>query len=217
MDFTEVLFYGILDTGWTPRDKWTSKCRDLIEGGAGIIQLRAKTETAAERAELLEEILPLFENCDIPLIINDDIDLCLKHPHLGLHIGQEDIPVREARKRLGPDRILGLSTHALDQVKEAMTFEPGLISYFAIGPVFPTQTKPDYAPIGLQFVSQVVALQPSLPFFCIGGITRKNIPEVQATGARRVVIVSDVLAADDSAEAVRTANATLRSGPSSGS
>ena len=195
-------FYAILDTGWTPRDQWREKCRQLISGGADLIQLRAKKETPAERAALLDEILPLFEATDIPLIINDDIDLCLAHPRLGLHIGQDDLPAREARARLGPDRLLGLSTHSLEQAQAAITLGPDILTYFAVGPVFPTQTKPDYIPVGLQLVRQVADLNPPLPYFCIGGINRQNLPQVTAAGARRVVIVSDILLAPDSATAI---------------
>src|SRR5690606_33960164 len=156
-----------------------------------------------ERAALLDEILPLFAETDIPLIINDDIDLCLQHPGLGLHIGQDDLPAREARERLGPDRILGLSTHSIDQAKAAIALGPDILTYFAVGPVFATATKPDYIPVGLPLVKEVAVRNPPLPFFCIGGITRENISSVRSAGARRVVIVSDVLTAADTAAAVR--------------
>lgn len=203
-------FYAILDTGWVRREQWTEKCQQLIDGGADLIQLRAKKESPSERAALLEEILPLFENSDIPLIINDDIDLCLRYPGLGLHVGQDDIPAREARERLGPDRILGLSTHSLDQAKAAIALGPDVLTYFAVGPIFSTATKPDYIPVGLELPRLVHDLNPPLPFFCIGGINRQNIEEIRSTGAQRVVIVSDILTADDSASAVREAQAALR-------
>ena len=86
-------FYGILDTAYVSLDDWTAKCEALIGGGADIIQLRAKKESHAERTELLEAILPLFEERPLPLIINDDIDLALLYPGLGLHVGQDDLPV----------------------------------------------------------------------------------------------------------------------------
>lgn len=203
MDLWSASFYGILDTGWTPREQWEEKCRQLLAGGADLVQLRAKKETPAERTALLEEILPLFADGTVPLIVNDDIDLCLRYPDLGLHVGQDDLPAREARERLGPGRILGLSTHSIEQAQGAIALGPGVLSYFAVGPVFPTQTKPDYIPVGLRLVQQVAQRQPPLPFFCIGGITRKNVAEVTEAGARRVVIVSDILCAADTSEAVR--------------
>jgi len=198
----QARFYGILDTAYVSRDDWTDKCAALIEGGADIIQLRAKKESHAERVELLESILPFFEERPLPLIINDDIDLALLYPGLGLHVGQDDLPATEARDRLGPERILGLSTHTLEQAREAIDLGATL-NYFAIGPVFATATKPDYPPVGLELVRQVTAQQPQTPLFCIGGINRQNAPDIKAAGAQRLVAVSDVLCAADIAEAVR--------------
>lgn len=206
--------YGILDTGWTPRERWQEKCRALLDGGADLVQLRAKKETPAERVALLEEILPLFQSCRTPLIVNDDIDLCLAYPGLGLHVGQDDLSPLKARERLGPERILGLSTHSPAQAREAIALGDRILSYFAVGPVFATQTKPDYIPVGLELVRHVTDLQPSFPFFCIGGITRKNLHQVVSAGARRVVIVSDILCAEDTAEAVRDVRRQLQEAPS---
>ncbi len=199
-------FYGILDTAYVSRADWTAKCAALLEGGADIIQLRAKKESHAERVALLEAVLPLFEKFEKnppPLIINDDIDLALKYPGLGLHVGQDDLPAKQARDRLGPERILGLSTHTLEQAHEAIELGATL-DYFAVGPVFATATKPDYKPVSLELVRQVTALQPETPLFCIGGINRRNASDVKAAGANRVVAVSDVLCAADTAAAVRT-------------
>ena len=195
-------FYGILDTAYVSRADWTAKCAALIEGGADIIQLRAKKESHAERVELLEDVLPIFEKSPLPLIINDDIELALKYPGLGLHVGQDDLPAKEARDRLGPERILGLSTHSLEQAHEAIELGATL-DYFAIGPIFATATKPDYKPVSLELVRQVTALQTETPLFCIGGINRRNAHDVKTAGALRVVAVSDVLCAADTAEAVR--------------
>jgi len=200
-------FYAILDTGYVRRERWRATCAALIAGGAGLVQIRAKRESPAERAALLEEILPLFEDrASAPaLIVNDDLELAARHPHVGLHIGQEDTPPRLARERLGQDRILGLSTHSHAQAAAALALPAGTIDYFAVGPVFSTQTKPDYVPVGLALVREIAAMQPRLPWFCIGGITRANVRDVIAAGARRVVIVSDILTAADPAEAIRCA------------
>jgi thiamine-phosphate pyrophosphorylase len=194
-------FYGILDAGYVPDHLWFSKCVALIRGGASIIQLRAKSASTTQRAKLLEAILPLFEKSSIPLIINDDIDLALKYPNLGLHIGQKDLHPEAARERLGSDRILGWSTHSWEQANAA-TALAHILDYFAVGPIFTTQTKPDYVPVGLDLLKRVAASQPPIPFFCIGGINRKNIDSVRAAGGQRIVVVSDVLCAEDTAQAV---------------
>ncbi len=195
-------FYGILDTGYVSETDWVSKCEQLIQGGAGIIQLRAKKESLGKKIELLERILPLFNENTPPLIINDDIEIALKFPNLGLHIGQDDIPVKEARKQLGNERILGLSTHSIEQAKGAIE-QSTLLDYFAVGPVFATNTKPDYIPVGLGLVKLVTELKPPLPFYCIGGINLSNVNQVIDSGGKRVVAVSNVLCANNTAEAVK--------------
>lgn len=189
-------FYAILDTGYVSPSGWEAACQALLDGGAGLIQLRAKQETPEERHVLLERILPLFEKRTTSLIINDDLELALAHPRLGLHVGQDDIAIEEARQALGPDRILGLSTHSPDQARDAIA-RKDLLDYFAVGPVFATLTKPDAQPVGLELVATVAKMSPPLPWFCIGGIKRNNLSAVQAAGGERVVVVSEVLQAPD--------------------
>ncbi|MBK1877926.1 thiamine phosphate synthase [Pelagicoccus mobilis] len=205
----KISFYGILDTGYVTPEAWTDKYQALAAGGAGIIQIRAKGSTAEQRLRLTEQILALREALDTPLseqphlVINDDIDLCLRFPGLGLHVGQDDLPAKEARQRLGPDRILGLSTHSPDQAERAIALGSDTLSYFAVGPVFATQTKPTYTPVGLELVRYVAKLAPQLPYFCIGGINRGNINQVKQAGAKRIVTVSDVLCDADTNAAVQ--------------
>ena len=195
-------FYGILDTGYVNPKNWETKCRALLEGGAGIVQLRAKKESHTERRKLLERILPLFDGGNVPLVINDDLELAVAYPGIGLHVGQEDVCPRDARDRIGPNVILGLSTHSQEQAKDAIAMT-GVLDYFAVGPVFPTGTKPDYEAVGLKLVRQVRAMSPPIPFFCIGGIEPDNAPEVREAGADGLVAVSAVLCADDTEAAVR--------------
>ena len=214
MHLGHARFYAILDTGYVPRSRWAKVCRALIEGGADLIQMRAKTERPKERRELLEEILPLFAGLRSnapPLVINDDIDLALAHPGLGLHVGQDDVPAASARRLLGPDRILGLSTHSREQVAGAVALGSQVLSYFAVGPVFATQTKPGYRAVGLELVAHASAAGSDVPFFCIGGINRGNVAQVVAAGGRRVVAVSDILCDHDPAAAVREMRGLLPS------
>lgn len=205
-DLAQARFYGILDTSYVSDNDWEAKCKALIAGGADIIQLRAKKQTRTERRALLERILPLFNETTPPLIINDDLELALAHPNLGLHVGQDDLPVAEARAALGPERILGLSTHSPEQAQGAIN-QAGLLNYFAVGPVFATPTKPTYTPVGLELVKTVAAWDADskvpLPWFSIGGINRQTVSEVKQAGAKRVVVVSDVLCDRDTATAVQ--------------
>ncbi len=203
--------YGILDAGYLRPEQFAPMCRALMSGGADIIQVRAKGASKDEYRRLLDSVLPLFEGSAIPLIINDHLDIALEYPTCGLHVGQDDTPVREAREALGPGRLLGLSTHSVAQAQAALALSDQL-SYFCIGPVFPTGTKPDYIPVGLDLVKRVTTLNESLarqpggealPLFAIGGINRRNAAQVRSAGARRIVVVSDILEADDPEAAAR--------------
>lgn len=202
-------FYAILDTGYTPSDgRWEATCQALLDGPADLIQLRAKGTRPDERRALLERILPLFEGRSTPLIINDDLELAAAYRGLGLHLGQDDLPIAEARERLGDDRILGLSTHSPKQAAGAIA-QANLLSYFAVGPVFATPTKPTYTPVGLELVATVAALRPPLPWFCIGGLKETNLDTVLTAGGERIVVVSEALQAADPAALIRRYRARL--------
>jgi thiamine-phosphate pyrophosphorylase len=139
---------------------------------------------------------------DAPLICNDDVEAALAVPGVGLHVGQDDLAPRAARAALGPGRVLGLSTHSLAQAQAALLLGD-VLEYFAVGPVFPTGTKPDYPAVGLELVRAVAALAPPRPWFCIGGINRENAAPVRAAGARAIVAVSAVLRAAEPEKMVR--------------
>ncbi len=218
-DLRDSPFYAILDTAYVAPANWQGVCQSLIDGGASLIQVRAKHATTAQREELLKQALPLFQT-SVPsgarpplLILNDDVELCARHPGVGLHLGQDDMPPAEARRRIGTDRVIGLSTHSLEQARAAQALAPGIIDYFCVGPVFATRTKPDYSPVGLEMVRLVAASAPLLPWFAIGGINRSTLPDVVAAGARRVVVVSDVLQDPRPADAIRDHLRALRDPP----
>lgn len=195
----ESHFYSILDTAYVPRSRWIPTYRSLIDGGADLVQIRAKDASHEERVQLLECLLPDFALSGKPLIINDDIQAagCYPGMNLGLHLGQDDASPEEARERLGPSPIIGLSTHSEGQAREAIRLaEEKIINYFAVGPLFQTPTKPDYQPVGLELAQKVQSMNPPVPFFVIGGITRETLPLVVQTGLNRIVVVSEVLKAD---------------------
>lgn len=202
----ECVFYGILDTAYVSRKELSAKCRQLMETGTPLIQLRAKKECAEERREMAFEILPLFRgNPRCNLIINDDIalagEICSIIPNSGLHMGQEDGDPVQARKLIGKNRILGLSTHSIEQARAADNLSE-ILDYFAVGPVFETNTKPGRKAVGLGLIRDVKAINPALPWFAIGGINEKNAIEVRLAGAGRIVAVSAVLTPDDTTKAV---------------
>ncbi|MCX6969852.1 MAG: thiamine phosphate synthase [Verrucomicrobia bacterium] len=185
--------YGILDLGYVAAGGATSMTRRMLEGGVDILQLRAKKFLPGEIRALAGEILPICREFEVPLILNDHPDLVPLTGADGVHVGQDDLPVPQVRKIVGPDAIIGLSTHSLDQAVSATQAGP---DYIGFGPLFSTPTKPDYAPIGVDEIRRVHE-QVALPVFCIGGIKLENLPAVLAAGAMRVVIVSGILQAAD--------------------
>jgi thiamine-phosphate pyrophosphorylase len=209
-DISKARLYAILDSAYVPFERWIPVYQALVAGGADLIQLRAKSETSRKRIALLDAVLPDYVTSNVPLIINDDIELARRYPgmNLGVHLGQDDTPIEVARELLGSNAIIGTSTHSLDQA-EAAVDKRRYLDYFAVGPLFATPTKPDYEPVGLELIGRVNALNAPLPFFCIGGVNRQNLSTVVAQGARRVVVVSDILRAEDPAEVVRELKAGL--------
>lgn len=199
-------FYAILDTAYVARQRWVTHYQSLLRGGAALVQLRAKLQTPAERVVLLDALLPDYAASGRPLIINDDLDVAALYPGMGvgLHIGQDDALPEEARERLGSRALIGLSTHTREQAIDAMELgRDRIIDYFAVGPVFATQTKPDAPAVGLELASWVLAQRPPVPFYCIGGINRSNLNLLTDRGLRHVVAVSDVLLDENPETAVR--------------
>lgn len=176
----------------------------MIEGGVDLIQLRAKKETPGEISKIAAGLRSVTRELGIALIINDHPEIARATEADGVHVGQDDLPIAEVRNVVGPNCVVGKSTHSLDQAIRA--FYEGA-DYIGFGPIFSTPTKPDYQPIGLEEIQKVHELP--LPIFCIGGIKLENLPEVLAAGARRVVIVSGLLRAENIVAYARTAKALL--------
>ena len=159
----------------------------LLAGGARLIQLRDKEANAKDMFEAAQACLKLTRAAGATLIINDRVDIALAADADGVHLGQDDLTVAEARALLGPNKIIGVSTHSLAQVKAALLTSA---SYLAVGPIFPTTTKANPDPVvGLELLRQARRLTP-LPLVGIGGITPETAPEVLLAGAQSVAVIS---------------------------
>jgi thiamine-phosphate diphosphorylase len=159
----------------------------MIAGGARLIQLRDKEASAREMLDATRACLKHARAAGVTLIINDRVDVALTSDADGVHLGQEDLPVEEAREILGDDKIIGVSTHSLDQFRAALETSA---NYIAVGPIFPTRTKENANPvIGLELVREVKALA-DRPVVAIGGINVERAPEVIAAGADSVAVIS---------------------------
>lgn len=172
----------------------------LIEGGARAAQLREKDLSDREFFQLAREFRRRTARAGLTLIINDRLDVCQAVEADGVHLGQDDFPVPEARRLLGPRMIIGASTHSLEQALRAV--EDGA-DYINVGPIFATQTKQHSGPpVGLDLFRQV-SRRVNIPITVMGGINLDNLDEVLRAGARRIAVVSAVTSADDIAETVR--------------
>ena len=199
----EWKLYAILDLGYVaPADRIATAMK-LIAGGADLLQLRAKGCEMAEIRDVTKEILPICRATGVPFIINDFPELAAELDADGVHIGQDDGPLTAARETVGPGKIIGRSTHSIMQARAAL--DEGF-DYIGFGPLFPTPTKLGRPGIGLADIATMQSeVGVKIPAFCIGGIKRANLPEVLESGARRVVIVSDLLTAEDVESATREA------------
>lgn len=206
-DLSRGRLYGILDLAYVSIPDARKVIEQMIDGGVDLIQLRAKAQTAAQISPLAAELHRATQKRGIALIINDHADIARSAPAEGVHVGQDDIPIAEAREIAGANCVVGKSTHSVDQAIRA--FYEGA-DYIGFGPIFATPTKPDYSPIGLDEIRKVHEAV-RIPIFCIGGIKLENLPEVIAAGARRVVIVSGLLQAKDIASYARSAKKLLTS------
>lgn len=199
--------YTILDLGYTSEADAASTAARLLEGGADLLQLRAKGKDAATIRRVAEELMPLCRAANVPFILNDFPELAAELGADGVHIGQDDGPLAAAREIMGPGKLIGRSTHSLDQARAAMAEG---FDYIGFGPLFPTPTKAGRPGIGLENIATMEReVGSQIPAFCIGGIKRGNLTEVLAAGARRVVIVSDLLTATDVCAATHEARTTL--------
>lgn len=204
-DLSRSRLYGILDLGYVEMPDCAKMAEAMIAGGVDLIQLRAKELVSAQIAELAADLHGLTAERGIPLIINDHPEVARVVGAEGLHLGQDDMPIAEARQIAGANCMVGKSTHTIDQAIRA--FYEGA-DYIGFGPIFATPTKPDYPPVGLEEIQKVHDAV-RLPIFCIGGIKLDNLPEVIEAGARRAVIVSGLLQAKNVAEYGRAAKELL--------
>lgn len=180
-----------------------------IRGGATSIQLRDKHASDADLIVLSCRLAALTRPADVALIINDRVDVVRPGSADGLHIGAHDVPPAEARRRIGPDRLLGVSVTNLD---EAGRVDAGIVSYIGVGPVYATPTKSDAAaPMGLDGMAAACRRVP-LPSVAIGGINAANAQAVIASGADGIAVVSAIAFSGDPERATRVLRDAVSSG-----
>ena len=196
--FGHVRLYVLLTESLCSGD-WLEAAGAAIDGGADCIQLREKTLPDRLLLDRARRLSVLCRQRGVPFIVNDRADIAVASGADGLHVGQKDLTVEDARRVLGPAPLVGVSTHSLEQARAAIARSP---DYIAVGPMFATGTKPrDHVP-GPALVAEVRRLT-SLPVVAVGGITPQNVGTVLGAGARCVCVCSAVIAEPDVADAAR--------------
>jgi len=180
-------------------ERLVQRVEAALQSGVSLVQYRRKHGSDGLRLQEAQQLAQLCHEHNALFIVNDRIDLALLVNADGVHLGQEDLPYREARRLLGSAKLIGRSTHKLAQLHEAQ--EQGA-DYVGVGPVFATATKADRQPAGLSWVKEACAAA-RIPWFAIGGITATTLPRVREAGAQRVAVVSAIMASEDPASASR--------------
>lgn len=174
-------------------ESFLEKVETACRSGVTIIQLREKNLTTNQYYQLAKQVKEITDAYQVPLIIDDRLDVCLAVDAAGLHIGDDELPVSVARKVLGPEKILGVTAKT---VKRALEAETSGADYLGTGAIFPTTTK-ENAPITLISTLKTICQTVAIPVVAIGGLTSENIDQLAATAIAGVAVVRDLMQAED--------------------
>lgn len=192
-DSKSVLLYAVTDRTWTDKMTLPEQIELAIKGGATCIQLREKE---LDEDSFLKEALKIRDICkkyNVPLIINDNVEIAIKAKADGVHVGQDDISVKAVRKMVGNDMIIGVSAH---NVKEALEAEKNGADYLGAGAVFLTSTKSNAKKLPKNVLKDICQ-SVSIPVVAIGGINKSNMRELTGTGIDGVALISAIFASED--------------------
>ena len=174
-------------------ENFLEKVETACRSGVTIIQLREKNLTTNQYYQLAKQVKEITDAYQVPLIIDDRLDVCLAVDAAGLHIGDDELPVSVARQVLGPEKILGVTAKT---VKRALEAEEGGADYLGTGAIFPTTTK-ENAPITLISTLKTICQRVAIPVVAIGGLTSENIDQLIGTGIAGIAVVRDLMQAED--------------------
>ncbi|WP_195215477.1 thiamine phosphate synthase [Streptococcus oralis] len=174
-------------------ENFLEKVETACRSGVTIIQLREKNLTTNQYYQLAKQVKEITDAYQVPLIIDDRLDICLAVDAAGLHIGDDELPVSVARKVLGSEKILGVTAKT---VKRALEAETAGADYLGTGAIFPTTTK-ENAPITLISTLKTICQRAAIPVVAIGGLTSENIDQLTGTGIAGVAVVRDLMQAED--------------------
>ena len=189
----DLLLYGVTDSKWTGEKTLEMQVEEALRGGATFIQLREKHLDEDSFVELAYKLKAVCAKYHVPFVINDNIDVCLKVDADGVHVGQEDMACANARKLLGPDKIIGVSAH---NVEEALKAQNDGADYLGVGAVFGTTSKDNVTEMSKETLLAITKAV-DIPVIAIGGINETNVTKLKDTGIVGVAVISAIFAKKD--------------------
>lgn len=195
----QLALYGVTDPSWTGKYTLKEQIIQALEGGVTMLQLREKHMPEAEFIREAREVREICSRYQVPLIINDNLEVAIQSGADGIHVGLEDLPVREIREKMGSDFIIGATAKTVEQAEDARNQGA---DYLGVGAIFPSPTKKTAIRITGQQLESIVKAA-AIPCVAIGGITIENMGELSGSGVDGVAVVSAIFGAEDIPEACR--------------
>lgn len=195
----ELQLYAITDRHWLNGRSLYEVVKESLDGGVTFLQLREKQLDEDHLLEEAKKLQGLCSEYNVPFIINDNVEIALAINADGVHIGQSDMEMKEAREKLGPDKIIGVSAHTKE---EALLAQAQGADYLGVGAVFPTSSKDDAESVSYETLKAICEVV-SIPVVAIGGITRENLHQLSGSGVSGISVISAIYAQSDIKEAAR--------------
>ena len=189
----ELLLYAVTDRAWLGNETLYEQVEKALKGGVTFVQLREKK---LDEESFLQEAIEIKELCkkyNVPFVINDNVDIAIKMDADGVHVGQSDMEAGDVRKKLGPDKIIGVSAQTVEQ---AILAEKHGADYLGVGAVFPTGSKDDAEDVPFETLKAICEAV-SIPVIAIGGITKDNVKELAGSGICGIAVISAIFASKD--------------------
>lgn len=195
----KLQLYAITDRHWLNGRSLYEVVKESLDGGVTFLQLREKQLDEDHFLEEAKKLQGLCSEYNVPFIINDNVEIALAINADGVHIGQSDMEMKEAREKLGPDKIIGVSAHTKE---EALFAQAQGADYLGVGAVFPTSSKDDAESVSYETLKAICEVV-SIPVVAIGGITRENLHQLSGSGVSGISVISAIYAQSDIKEAAR--------------
>lgn len=199
-DKKDLLLYAVTDRSWLNGRTLYEQVEEALKGGVTFVQLREKNLDDTAFLQEAKEIKELCARFHVPFVINDNVDIAAEIDADGVHVGQSDMEAGDVRKKLGPDKIIGVSAQTVEQALRAQAHGA---DYLGVGAVFPTGSKADAVEVSHDTVREICRAV-DIPVIAIGGITRENVIELKGTGICGIAVISAIFGQQDIEEAART-------------